>query len=751
MKPIRFTNTSVDEIGIDDSSRYPPNEFQEDDPSRQYQVDSDVSYYIIPHGCSLIEITQENHVPESVAMSSTEAEYVDAAGCCANILWMKSQLSDYDIHYDMNYSSTEQVNSIQQLLAYSLITRIKVDIGEIIYSDLVTKLLNKSRLKYVSYLRFISCALQVLMGIEYTQDKKFGCLPPILSNSYFTKDQTKVTDIELATHMIDINNQRDLVSSPPLVVKPKKGKSQTMTSTLPKSQGLEASGALSKKSKRPKSKKLPIKTMVTPPKLEGSEQFHSVSSGTGELEKESDEEEVLAAGDDMDEDPQDDAEVRTLSPNQTQPKPSHVQESASNSSTPDLKIFDNTLPLTERKLIKYLRKMSIVLFNRITSSMSSLDKTSSSISDLYKGLNVITELFKDINNAFKDDLTTNKKIDEAIKTFAKISAQTTEILSLPITSIISHPESSQATPRIDKGKRITTESEEDPLKKLVHASTIIRPYHDESVRVEFMINGKIIYLTKQEIQEYWDKEEKMKKVVEETKFLAMSRPEVIKVIREEAKKIKINLKEVISTKAGETFKKAQDVKHEVLKREHTKKVKRLTELNERRAEEYMWTMTNRIKPEPISDVKIHPNTKPIIASVYRNNDKRNFDVHSPFKFTDFRITELDELGPIIQKKKNYVVNDLMISLSKRYERLKKIPEELRIQSALPALVPEQVSSQTLGRKRKHMELEPKIKVPMLECNNSLPESVPFVNNMVIKEPKYGICFTYVFGDQAFQR
>ncbi|GKF25285.1 hypothetical protein Tco_0081179 [Tanacetum coccineum] len=27
------------------------------------------------------------------AMSSAEAEYVAAAGCCANILWMKSQLT----------------------------------------------------------------------------------------------------------------------------------------------------------------------------------------------------------------------------------------------------------------------------------------------------------------------------------------------------------------------------------------------------------------------------------------------------------------------------------------------------------------------------------------------------------------------------------------------------------------------------------------------------------------------------------
>ncbi|GKE71204.1 hypothetical protein Tco_1529276, partial [Tanacetum coccineum] len=36
-----------------------------------------------------------------VAMSSAEAEYVAIAGCCASILWMKSQLSDYDIHYKM--------------------------------------------------------------------------------------------------------------------------------------------------------------------------------------------------------------------------------------------------------------------------------------------------------------------------------------------------------------------------------------------------------------------------------------------------------------------------------------------------------------------------------------------------------------------------------------------------------------------------------------------------------------------------
>nr|GEY04250.1 hypothetical protein [Tanacetum cinerariifolium] len=37
---------------------------------------------------------------QSVAMSSAETEYVVVAGCCANILWVKNQLTDYDIIYE---------------------------------------------------------------------------------------------------------------------------------------------------------------------------------------------------------------------------------------------------------------------------------------------------------------------------------------------------------------------------------------------------------------------------------------------------------------------------------------------------------------------------------------------------------------------------------------------------------------------------------------------------------------------------
>ncbi|GKA63686.1 hypothetical protein Tco_0763292 [Tanacetum coccineum] len=109
----------------------------------------------------------------------------------------------------------------------------------------------------------------------------------------------------------------------------------------------------------------------------------------------------------------------------------------------------------------------------------------------------------------------------------------------------------------------------------------------------------------------------------------------------------------------------------------------------------------------------------------------------------------DELGSVIEKKKNTIVGELMISLGKIYERLKKIPEELGIQSALPPSAPEQGSSQLSGRKRQRMELEPEIYILALEYNMSLPERVLFVNNMVIEEPEYGMFFIDIFGDKDF--
>nr|GEX90440.1 hypothetical protein [Tanacetum cinerariifolium] len=136
----------------------------------------------------------------------------------------------------------------------------------------------------------------------------------------------------------------------------------------------------------------------------------------------------------------------------------------------------------------------------------------------------------------------------------------------------------------------------------------------------------------------------------------------------------------------------------------------------------------------------------------KGTDGRNFDVHKPFAFGAFGafgITELDELREIIPKNKNTVVQDLMYSLSRRYERIRKSPKELGIKSALPA--PDLALSKSSRKKRKHMKLEPKIKFSRLERNQAFPKNVLFVNNMVIEGPEYGIFFTDEFGDQAFQR
>ncbi|GKA85806.1 hypothetical protein Tco_0807460 [Tanacetum coccineum] len=419
---------------------------------------------------------------------------------------------------------------------------------------------------------------------------------------------------------------------------------------------------------------------------------------------ESDEEEVLAVGEDMDEDPQVAEEVRTPSPKKDHPESSNVQESTSNSSSPDLKKFDNILPITERQLIKYLKKMSKVLFKYydenvahrdqtdklVETTMSTIDRSSTTIKDLYQGMHVITKLPQDIHTAVKDDPAINKKINESIETFAKISTHTTKVLSLvkafdfstlqsamndlqahslkqeetsaawtksstkkawnlgsrmtaikisqtalkneafkgqssstpsgsvnPTLALThipanvegendptntatedppSHTEGETDASKQDKlissskpqlsitqaqpitiinpepiipqreGKGIATYKQMEDQRQLVKDSSIIRPDPDEEVKVPYMINRKMYYLTDKEMQAYLDKEEQLKKAAEEARLLAISKPEVIKVVQEEAKKIRLDPKIIASAKACQKFKKAHDAEHEVLKR-----------------------------------------------------------------------------------------------------------------------------------------------------------------------------------------
>nr|GEY09693.1 hypothetical protein [Tanacetum cinerariifolium] len=552
-----------------------------------------------------------------------EAEYVAAAGCCASLLWMKSQLNDYDIHYKMGivvifdpfpstdepekrplkeflnkvlvlngqrpltldfntfysstrlnynngkyvdhptpevvkkelgkivinlsylektpvlensfpvawrilftfviqvldriYSSTKQVNSIHHLLAYSLITRTEVNIGEIIYNDLVNKQLNKSRLKYISHPRFISCALQVILGPDYTQDKKFRFLPPIM----------------------------DLVSLPPLVAKLKKGKYQTVTSTSPKSQDLRL-------------------------------QYHSLRSEKGPY-----------------------------------PKSHPLRPRDITFTTPDEGMAKTTLHLEGSRGDKDSGG------NKPPDDMKPLNPTDADLSGTVnvEGENATHTATKEPSSHTEGETNANiqdnpeelkQSTDENIEFISSFTHLPSITQVQPITII--YPELS--VPQRE-GKSIATDDQAKDQRKLVKASSIVRPDPDEP--------------------------EEIKKAEEEARLNAISKTKVIKVIREEAKKLGIHPKEAITTKAGKLLKKAQKVQHE--------------------------TVNSRLKPEPI---------------------------------TAFGISELDELREIIPKKKNTLVKDLMNSLSQRYERLRQIPRELGTQSALPAL--EQAQSQTSRRK-----------------------------------------------------
>lgn len=110
-----------------------------------------------------------------------------------------------------NKSSTYQLNSTQQMIVFSLMTRTKINIGKIIYDDLVIKLTEDNRKRTMSYPRFVSLVLEHLLGEEYTQDPKMGIHPHVLSKKIYSKSNPN-TEVKLKTYML---NFEQLKQSPP--------------------------------------------------------------------------------------------------------------------------------------------------------------------------------------------------------------------------------------------------------------------------------------------------------------------------------------------------------------------------------------------------------------------------------------------------------------------------------------------------------------------------------------------------------
>ncbi|GJU97508.1 hypothetical protein Tco_1326779 [Tanacetum coccineum] len=503
---------------------------------------------------------------------------------------------------------------------------IKVYIGDIIYNDLVTRLINKSKQKYVSCPRFVSCALKVLLVPEYTQDESFGSSPTILSNSIFSKDPSKVTPIELMTFMVVVNNNENAL-----------------------------------KEEKPKSKKTPIEAKVTPPPVptKDSEQSHLISlghipdpqdlernkqlTGTGLPSTQLDEgtrklqlfpegtrsdpkdsvgnkqpidtglpstvfdegtinNTPLPEGTRRDKDleglkPPTDMEPLTTpvteqslqlktfadspSPNKEQPGSSNAlgtndSDADSSSCPPALKKYDNTLLITERQLkhkeaiVSYADlRASIKGYHEenvdhqaqtnklVQSTIDCVDRTATDRTNLLTTLNRVIESFKVIQVVVKDDLTKDKKLLNALRLQSSLRMLLTFLMkNLLLTlkgggnvaieddtektnSAKAEKEPTNAVP-ISIVKPIETLTSEVPP-----ITTIISTSQPERSQVP-QREEKGIATNKQLKDKAKLKEDKIKKAAEEAKMLEMTKTEVIKVVREEAEKIRLDLKKILN-------------------------------------------------------------------------------------------------------------------------------------------------------------------------------------------------------------
>ncbi|GJT08459.1 hypothetical protein Tco_0842921 [Tanacetum coccineum] len=81
---------------------------------------------------------------KSVALSSTEAEYIALSGCCAQFLWMRSQLTDYGLRFNkipIYHFIKEQVeNGVVEL--YFVRTEYQL-------ADIFTKALCRERIEFL--------------------------------------------------------------------------------------------------------------------------------------------------------------------------------------------------------------------------------------------------------------------------------------------------------------------------------------------------------------------------------------------------------------------------------------------------------------------------------------------------------------------------------------------------------------------------------------------------------------------------
>ncbi|GJX07440.1 hypothetical protein Tco_0195372 [Tanacetum coccineum] len=200
--------------------------------------------------------------------------------------------------------------------------------------------------------------------------------------------------------------------------------------------------------------------------------------------------------------------------------------------------------------------MALNLGPRMTAIDSSQAKIRSEISSLRKDTSDIKSIMTEIYHSFKGQSSAPlssvpQKTLAITKGLANVRGRMSHRLTLKNIPLTLR----------GKGKAILTDDQPANQRKLVPALKEVHPNPDAPILVPYEINGKIFHLTDEQIQAHLDKEEKIKKAAEKAKLFEITKTGVIKVVQEEAKDIGLDPKKIISAKAGEKFKKAQDAEH----------------------------------------------------------------------------------------------------------------------------------------------------------------------------------------------
>nr|GEV74870.1 protein reduced wall acetylation 4-like [Tanacetum cinerariifolium] len=466
--------------------------------------------------------------------------YLTATRCCASILWVKSQLNDYGIHYKMVHIFCDNISAISISVFHSRTKHIDIryhlirdhilkgDIelhfipSEYQLADIFTKLLDEpsfTRLKaelvmYYNFLKEFWCTVVAYdPNLPADNSEARPLKEYLIKFSMMNGKKPLILDYKTFVESTGLDYSKDTYDT-----YPENHLSYGLEDFVhiygsgPCLRALRLQDHCLKSKKKPKSKKPPTEAKVTPPPnpTEASEQSHSVSSGNVPDPQDLEKNKQLAVGNKQ---PIDTGLPSTISDECTVKTTPLPERPRGDKDSEGLKPPADMEPLTTHVVDPSWTDAEIT-----EDQWAKHEEAAVSYADLRASIEGYYEENADTDGENDDTQTEKDKVEKELEskeptnvvlvssfkplessTSASAPTETPTPEAQPITTIISisQPKSSQATKRTDKGKKIATDDVEPP-EKLVLASKVVREYPDEPIRVAYMINEKMHYLTNDE-------------------------------------------------------------------------------------------------------------------------------------------------------------------------------------------------------------------------------------------------------------